>query len=219
MQHTGRTGPSQKAPKHRTGLPSSKLTQTRNSSNKGWQRTHSNIHLSKNPTRVGTGQTGERHRSDQCGLGFSGWTAPAGQHPQIQTLISRITPRTCVRLWDCRNTSWGVHSQVCVHQNLQIKRNRRNPARNSSNPRTPKTPESSPLTHRFGRGIKGKRNHEGFTHTCPTKSSRARSRKHTKKSTKRGLWKSPPRTTGNNITKPWGTTRIIYTYQRGSYKV
>jgi hypothetical protein len=37
----------------------------------------------------------------------------------------------------------------------QIKRNRRNPAKNSSNPRTPKTPKSSPLTHGFGRGIKG----------------------------------------------------------------
>jgi hypothetical protein len=43
----------------------------------------------------------------------------------------------------------------------QIKRNRRNPAKNSSNPRTPKTPKSSPLTHRFGRGIKGKRTTKG----------------------------------------------------------
>jgi hypothetical protein len=39
----------------------------------------------------------------------------------------------------------------------QIKRNQRNPATNSSNPRTPKTPKSSPLTHGFGREIKGKR--------------------------------------------------------------
>jgi hypothetical protein len=65
VQHTGQTGLSQKAPKHQTGLPSSKLTQTRNSSNTGQQRTHPNIHPSKNPTRVasvrpvrGTGQTG-----------------------------------------------------------------------------------------------------------------------------------------------------------------
>jgi hypothetical protein len=47
VQHTGRTGPSQKAPKHQTGLPSSKLTQTRNSSNTWRQRTHPNVHLSK----------------------------------------------------------------------------------------------------------------------------------------------------------------------------
>jgi hypothetical protein len=37
------------------------------------------------------------------------------------------------------------------------KRNRRNPATTSSNPRTPKTPKSSPLTHRFGRGITAQR--------------------------------------------------------------
>jgi hypothetical protein len=48
----------------------------------------------------------------------------------------------------------------------QIKRNRRNPAKNSSNPRIPKTPKSSPLTHRFGRGIKGKRTMKG-SHKFP----------------------------------------------------
>jgi hypothetical protein len=39
------------------------------------------------------------HRSDRCSLGSSGWTAPAGQLPQIQTSISRIAPRTWTRLW------------------------------------------------------------------------------------------------------------------------
>jgi hypothetical protein len=65
VQHTSQTGLSQKAPKHQTGLPSSKLNQTRNSSNTEQQRTHPNVHPSKNPTRVapvrlvrGTGQTG-----------------------------------------------------------------------------------------------------------------------------------------------------------------
>jgi hypothetical protein len=38
----------------------------------------------------------------------------------------------------------------------QIKRNRRNPAKNSSNPRTPKTPKSSPLTHDLGGESKAK---------------------------------------------------------------
>jgi hypothetical protein len=33
------------------------------------------------------------------------------------------------------------------------RRNRRNPAKNTSNPRTQKTPKSSPFTHEFGRGI------------------------------------------------------------------
>jgi hypothetical protein len=82
----------------------------------------------------------------------------------------------------------------------QIKRNRRNQAKNSSNPRTPKTPKSSPLTHGFGRGIKGKRTMKG-SHEFPHQ-IRARSRKHTEKITKKGLRKSPLRTTGNNTTKP-----------------
>jgi hypothetical protein len=33
------------------------------------------------------------------------------------------------------------------------RRNRRNPAKNTSNPRTQKTPKSRPFTHGFGRGI------------------------------------------------------------------
>jgi hypothetical protein len=48
----------------------------------------------------------------------------------------------------------------------QIKRNRRNPAKNSSNPRTLKTPKSSPLTHGFGRGITGQRTTKG-SHKFP----------------------------------------------------
>jgi hypothetical protein len=48
----------------------------------------------------------------------------------------------------------------------QIKRNRRNPAKKSSDPRTPKTPKSSPLTHGFERGIKGKRTKKG-SHIFP----------------------------------------------------
>jgi hypothetical protein len=41
----------------------------------------------------------------------------------------------------------------------QIKRNRRNPAKNSSNPRIRKTSKSSPITHEFGRGIKVPKTH------------------------------------------------------------
>jgi hypothetical protein len=52
----------------------------------------------------------------------------------------------------------------------QIKRNRRNPAKNTSNPRTPKTPKSTPLTHGFGRGITAQRTTKGshkFPHQIP----------------------------------------------------
>jgi hypothetical protein len=48
----------------------------------------------------------------------------------------------------------------------QIKRNRRNPAKNSSYPKTPKTPKSSPLTHGFGRGITAQRTTKG-SHKFP----------------------------------------------------
>jgi hypothetical protein len=47
-----------------------------------------------------------------------------------------------------------------------IKRNRKSTLKNTSNPRAPKTPKSSPLTHGFGRGIKGKRTTKG-SHEFP----------------------------------------------------
>jgi hypothetical protein len=93
-------------------------------------------------------------------------------------------------------------AKILSTKTCQIKRNQRNPAKNSSNPRTLKTPKSSSLTHEFGRGIKDKRTTKGFHIFPPIKYPRARSRKHTEKTTKRGLEKSPPRTTGNNTTKP-----------------
>jgi hypothetical protein len=52
----------------------------------------------------------------------------------------------------------------------QIKRNQRNPTKNSSNPRAPKTQKSSPLTHEFGRQSKGKeprRVHTYIPHQIP----------------------------------------------------
>jgi hypothetical protein len=57
-------------------------------------------------------------------------------------------------------------AMILSTKTCQIKRNRRNSAKNSSNPRTPKTPKSSPLTHEFGKGIKGKRTTKG-SHEFP----------------------------------------------------
>jgi hypothetical protein len=57
-------------------------------------------------------------------------------------------------------------AKILPTKTCQIKRNRRNPAKSSSNPRTPKTPKSSPLTHGFGRGMKGKRTTKG-SHKFP----------------------------------------------------
>jgi hypothetical protein len=101
----------------------------------------------------------------------------------------------------------------------QIKRNQRNPANNSSNPRAPKTPKSSPLTHRFGRGIEGKRTTKG-SHIFPPSNPQ----EHGPENTPR---KPPREGSENHHQEQLGTTqqslekphRIIYTYQGGSYKV
>jgi hypothetical protein len=76
------------------------------------------------------------------------------------------------------------------------RRNRRNPAKNTSNPRTRKNPKIEPLYSRIWEGNHSPRNYEGFPQISPIKSPRARSRKQPKEITKRGLRKSPPRTEG-----------------------
>jgi hypothetical protein len=101
----------------------------------------------------------------------------------------------------------------------QIKRNRRNRAKSSSNPRTLKTPKSSPFTHGFGRGIKGKRTTKG-SHIHPPPNPQEKDPENTPR--------NPPREgSENHHKKRTGTTqpsleephRIIYTSQEGSYKV
>jgi hypothetical protein len=104
----------------------------------------------------------------------------------------------------------------------QIKRNRRNPTKNSSNPRAPKTPKSSPLTHGFGSGIKAKeprRVHTYFPHQI--------SKSNVPKTHRENHQERAPKITTKNNREQLGTTqqsleeprRIIYTYQGGSYKV
>jgi hypothetical protein len=83
---------------------------------------------------------------------------------------------------------------ILFTKTFQIKRNRRNPAKNSSSPRTLK-PKIKPLNSRIWEGNHSPKNHEGFPQISPIKCPRARSRKHPEKSTKRGLRKI---TTKNN---------------------
>jgi hypothetical protein len=101
----------------------------------------------------------------------------------------------------------------------QIKRNRRNPAKNSSNSRTSKTPKSSPLTHRFGRGIKGKRTTKG-SHIFPPSNPQEQDPENTPKKPPRegseNHHQEQPGTTQQSLEEP---RRIIYTHQGGSYKV
>jgi hypothetical protein len=101
----------------------------------------------------------------------------------------------------------------------QIKRNRRNHAKNSSNPRTPKTPKLSPLTHEFGRGIKGKRTTKG-SHEFPPSNPQEQGPENTPRKPPRegseNHHQEQSRTTQQSLEVPH---QIIYTYQGGSYKV
>jgi hypothetical protein len=101
----------------------------------------------------------------------------------------------------------------------QIKRNRKNPAKNPSNPRTQKTPKSSPLTHGFGRGIKGKRTTKGSHEFAPSNLQEQGPENTPRKPPREGTknhHQEQPGTTQQNLEEP---RRIIYTYQGGSYKV
>jgi hypothetical protein len=96
----------------------------------------------------------------------------------------------------------------------QIKRNRRNPAKNSSNTRKLKTPKSSPLTHGFGRGITGQRTMKG-SHKFPPSNPQEQGPENTPRKPK-NHHQEQPGTTQQSLEEP---RRINYTYQGGSYKV
>jgi hypothetical protein len=74
------------------------------------------------------------------------------------------------------------------------RRNRRNPAKNTSNPGTRKTPKIEPFTHGFGRGITAQRTTKGshkFPHQIPK-------RKVPKTTQKKHQKRAPKNTTKNN---------------------
>jgi hypothetical protein len=99
------------------------------------------------------------------------------------------------------------------------KRNRRNPAKNSSNPRTPKTLKSSPLTHRFERGITAQRTMKGshkFPSTNPQEQGPENTQKESQREGSENHHQEQPGTAHPNLEEP---RRIIYTCHKGSYKV
>jgi hypothetical protein len=100
----------------------------------------------------------------------------------------------------------------------QIKSNQRNSAKNSSNPRASKTQKSSPLTHEFGRGIKGKRTMKGsHIHPIPNPQEQGpENARHPPREGSENHHQEQTETTQPSLEEP---RRIIYTYQRGSYKV
>jgi hypothetical protein len=110
-------------------------------------------------------------------------------------------------------------AMILFTKTCQIKKNRRNPAKNSSNPKTSKTPKSSPLTHRFGRGIKGQRTTKGSHKFPPSNPQEQGPENILRKPPREGSenhHQEQPGTTQQSLEEP---CRIIYTYQGGSYKV
>jgi hypothetical protein len=98
-------------------------------------------------------------------------------------------------------------------------RNRRNPAKNTSNPRTRKPPKSSPFTHGFGRGIIAQRTTKGSHKFPPSNPQEKGPENNPKKSPREGSenhHQEQPGTTHPNLEEP---RRIIYTCNKGSYKV
>jgi hypothetical protein len=80
-------------------------------------------------------------------------------------------------------------------------------------------PKSIPLTHRFGRGIKGKRTTKG-SHIFPPSNPQEQGPENTPKTPPREGFENhhqaQPGTTQESLEEP---RRIIYTYKGGSYKV
>jgi hypothetical protein len=98
-------------------------------------------------------------------------------------------------------------------------RNRRNLAKNTSNPRTRKTPKSSPFTHGFGRGIITQRTTKVSHKFPPSNPQEKGPENNPKKSLREGSenhHQEQPETTHPNLEEPH---RIIYTSNKGSYKV
>jgi hypothetical protein len=99
------------------------------------------------------------------------------------------------------------------------RRNRRNPAKNTTKPRTRKTPKSSPFTHEFGRGITAQRTMKG-SHKFPPSNPQEKGPENNPKKSPRECSENhhqeQPGTTHPNLEEP---RRIIYTCNKGSYKV
>jgi hypothetical protein len=99
------------------------------------------------------------------------------------------------------------------------RRNRRNPAKNTSNPRTRKTPKLSPFTHGFGRGTTAQRTTKGSHKFPPSNPQEKGPENNPRKTLRKGSenhHQEQPGTTQQGLEEP---CRIIYTCHKGSYKV
>jgi hypothetical protein len=119
-------------------------------------------------TREKKTQLGSAPVRPMRGTGQTGVAWALGMNSTRGSTPPNPTPDLPNRSMDLRKTLGIVRTphgesifKFMSTKTCKIKRNRRNPAKNSSNPRTPKTLKPSPFTHRFGRGIKGKRATKG----------------------------------------------------------
>jgi hypothetical protein len=99
------------------------------------------------------------------------------------------------------------------------RRNQGNHAKSTSNPRTQETPKSSTITHGFGRGITAQRTMKSSHKFPPSNPKEKGPENNPKKSQKEGSenhHQEQPGKTHPNLEEP---RRIIYTCNKGSYKV
>jgi hypothetical protein len=103
---------------HQRDQPSPKPDQTRNRSNTRQLGTHQDVHPSKTQQIFCTGQTCERHRSNRCDLSSRDEQRPRVNTPKSNFRSPESLHGSAQDFGDSRNTSWTLHSQDLVHQNL-----------------------------------------------------------------------------------------------------
>jgi hypothetical protein len=99
------------------------------------------------------------------------------------------------------------------------RRNRRNPAKNTSNPRTRKTPKSNPFIDGFGRAITAQRTTKGshiFAPSNPQEKGPENNPIKTQRKGSKNHHQEQPGTTQHGLQEP---RRIKYACHKGSYKV
>jgi hypothetical protein len=132
--------------------------------------------------------TSSIHRSDRSHtpvrpvkLGQLGMNSTRGSTPPNPNLdLPNHSTNLCKTLGIVGTPHGESIDKLLSTKTRQIKSNRRNSAKNSSNPRAPKTQKSSPLTHGFGSGIKGKKTTKG-SHIFPPSNPQEQSPKNTPK--------------------------------------
>jgi hypothetical protein len=152
------------------------------------------------------------------------WVARDEQNPWVNSSKSNCRSPDSLHgseqdFGDSRNTSWHSIAKLWSTKTRWIKRNRRISTKNTPNPRTTKTPKSSPFSHGFGRGIKGKRTTKSSSIHSPTNSKEKGLEITPRKSPRQGSENHQKERTGAthpNLEEP---RRINYTSQRRSYKV